>query len=198
MKYFMVTLAIVAALAVSAVAAGMNPDCKIFVTFDGAATDYAGVEAGRRSDPTAYVPVTGYIGMCDFESWTTISLKTAETAGMSVMTTYASLLPGGLVIGDWATGITLASTGPITAAVDGPFYFFASVTLIPTGTAGEVTILDHDEYPRMVVDFVGDTDVYCLWQNGGISMDPTPVEVECFGDTPVEFETWGSIKALYR
>ncbi len=197
MKYFVATLAIVAMLTTAGVA-GMNPDCKIFVTFDGAATDYADVETGRRDDPTPYVALTGYLGMCDYASWTTISLMASEGVGMSVLTTYASLLPGGLTIGAWDTGITLASTDAIEPAVEGPFYFFASVTLIPTGTPGEVTILDHPVYPREVVDSVGDTDEYCLWQNGGLFMDPTPIDVSCFANTPVELETWGSIKALYR
>ncbi len=197
MKYFMATLALVAMLAGSSLA-GLNPDCKVFVTFDGAATDYLGIETGRRADPTPYTLVTGYLGMCDYASWTTLSFMTAEGAGMSVSTSYASLLPGGLTIGGFNTGITMASTRAITAAGDGPFFFFASVSLVATGTAGEVTILDHPTWPREVVDSVGNTDSYCLWQNGALFMDPTPVDAECFGNTPVEIETWGSIKALYR
>ena len=72
MKYFAATLALVAMLA-GASLAGMNPDCKAFVTFDGAATDYAGLETGRRADPTPYSPLTGYLGLCDYDSWTTLS-----------------------------------------------------------------------------------------------------------------------------
>ncbi len=197
MKYFVATLAIVAMLAAAGVA-GMNPDSKAFVTFDGAATDYAGIEAGRRADPTPYTLVTGYMGMCDYAGWTTLSLAMAEGAGMSVSTSYTSLLPGGLAIGDWNTGITIASTRPITPAEDGPFFFFASVTLVATGTAGEVTMLDHPEYPRELVDSVGGTDQFCLWQNGALFMDPTPVDVGCAGNVPVEQATWGGIKALYR
>ncbi len=198
MKYFVATIALVAMLAGSSLA-GLNPDCKIFVTFDGMATDYAGVQAGARTDPAAYTAGTVYIGLCDYASWTTISLKAEVDAGVSSPPAFSSHLPGGLAIGDWLTGgITLSSTGPITPGVNGPFFFFASASLFYLGVAGEFTIVDHDDYPRWVVDTEDAVDFYCTWQNGGVLMDPTPVEVSCYGDVPVEESSWGSIKALYR
>ncbi len=198
MKYFVATLALVAMLAGSSLA-GLNPDCKIFVTFDGMAADYAAVEAGARTDPAAYTAGTAYIGLCDYNSWTTISLKVEIDAGVSSPPAFTSHLPGGLAIGDWTTGgITLSSTEPISYDDEGPFFMFGSASLFYLGVAGEFKIVDHDDYPRWVVD-TGDTvDFYCTWQNGGVLMDPTPVEVSCFADVPVEVETWGSIKALYR
>jgi len=199
MKYFVATLAIVAMLAGSSLA-GLNPDCKVFVTFEGTATDYAGVQAGARTDPAAYTAVIAYFGMCDYASWTTISLLCSIDAGVSAPAAYTSLLPDQLAIGsfDASPGVTLSSTRAITPGVDGPFMFFAQVDLFALGGAGEVKILDHGDYPRWVVDSNDELDYYCVWQNGGVLMDPTPVEVSCYGDVPVEEQTWGSIKALYR
>jgi hypothetical protein len=200
MRYFVAALAIVVMLAGSSLA-GYNPDCKVFVTFDGAAADYQDIEDGARTDPTPYTLVTGYVGLCDYANWTTISLLMAVDPGVSLSTNYASLLPGGLTIGTWDTGngITLTSTSAITPGVYGPFHFFATVSLVVTGTAGEVKVLDHGEYPRWVADsVVGNVDYYCVWQNAGVYVDPVVVEAECAGNVPVESSTWGGIKALYR
>ncbi len=199
MKYFVTALVVVVMVAGASVA-GLNPDCKVFVTFDGDAEDYLDCENGARVDPTAFTAGTVYFGMLDYASWTTISIKMEIDDGVSSPASYTSLLPGGLSIGSWESGdgITLSSTRPITPGVDGPFMFFASASVFYLGAAGEVKIIDHVGYPRWVVDSESEVDYYCVWTNGGVLMDPTPVEPGCFGDTPVEEQTWGAIKALYR
>lgn len=200
MKYIVATIAVVAMLA-SASLAGLNPDCKVFVTFaDTLAMDYQDVLDEVRVDPAAYTAGVAYFGMCDYADWTTLSIRMAVDADVSAPASYSSLLPGGLSIGVWddATGITISSTRSITPAVDGPFKYFAKADLFFLGVAGEVKILDHADYPRWVVDGQDGLDYYCQWTNAGVLMDPTPVEEECFGDVPVESRTWGGIKALYR
>ncbi len=74
----------------------------------------------------------------------------------------------------------------------------AVVTIFYLGGAGCLEIRDHMEYPRWVVDCSepGEVDQYCVLAHGSIGGYPCPV-----GDcqpVPVEGETWGTIKSLYR
>ncbi len=120
--------------------------------------------------------------------------------GRAASAGYARVLPGGLTLGGWEVGgATLTSTTPVASAVEGPLYIGATANAYAFGTvAGEIKILDHDDYPRWVVGSDDVIDNYCMWQNAAILMDPVAVEEECFGDTAVELQTWGGIKALYR
>ncbi len=183
MRTLLAVLMIVA-IAVPAFAGG-NPNINLYVTFD---------QAGQvsRLDPTPYTLGNAYVCATVIgDGFTTLSFATGVGAGVSISTSWASNLPGGLAIGAFDTGITLASTECMTDEI----VLIATGSFVWTGTAGEITIIDHPDWPREVVDCVGDTDDYCLLSNGGVFMDPTPTG-ECI--SPVEENSWGGIKALYR
>ncbi len=179
-------VALMLAVAVPALAGG-NPFITAYVTFD------QGAEVSRL-DPTPYTLGNAYVCMTEIgDGFTTLSFATAVGAGVSISTSWASNLPGGLAIGAFDTGITLASTECMTDEI----VLIATGSFVWTGTAGEITIVDHPDWPREVVDCVGDTDVYCLLSNGGVFMDPTPTGEDC-GPVAVDESSWGGIKALYR
>jgi hypothetical protein len=153
-----------------------------------------------RVDPTPYTMGSFYVAVvCPMEqahNVVTISFAIVVDPGVSLMTSYTSLLPGGLTIGDWTTGITLSSTEPI---YDGPVVV-CSGSVFYTGMPGEVRLVDHPEYPRWITNAAGHVYYYCLETNGGVYMDPTPTYEYCgwCDGTPVENTSWGAIKALYR
>jgi hypothetical protein len=72
------------------------------------------------------------------------------------------------------------------------------VTFFYLGGSGCLEIQDHAEYPRQVVDCSdpGETDQYCVLAHGSIGGFVGPVG-DC-GLVPVQAETWGAIKGLYR
>ncbi len=187
MKRMLLT-ALILAVAIPAFAGG-NPYITAYVSFDG------GVEV-PRVDPQPYEAGTVYICLKDVDGgFTTVSLATELDAGVSAPASWASLLPGGLAIGDWTTGITLSSTDCMV----GDFVCIAEGSLFYLGAPGEVRIVDHPDYPRWVVDCNDEVDLYCLGNNGGILVDAVETGEEC-GEpvSPVEESTWGGIKALYR
>ena len=182
----LLVVALMLAVAIPAFAGG-NPFVTAYVTFD------AGTEVDRL-DPTPYTLGNAYICLKNIDAgFTTVSLMTVVDAGLSISTSWASLLPGGLVIGAFDTGVTLASTDCML----GEFVCIAEGSFVWTGTAGMIAVVDHPEYPRWVVDCIGDTDVYCLANNAAVFMDPVPTGEDC-EPSPVEESTWGGIKALYR
>ena len=72
------------------------------------------------------------------------------------------------------------------------------VSMFYLGGSCSIEILDHDEYPRWVVDCDDpwEIDEYCVYMNGSIGGAELPP-----GDcefTPVEDASWGAIKSLYR
>jgi hypothetical protein len=83
----------------------------------------------------------------------------------------------------------LAEDEPIAAAVVSFFYL---------GGSGCLQILDHQDYPRWVVDCAqpAEVDQYCVLAHGSIGGVTCP-EGDC-GAVPVEEATWGAVKSLYR
>ncbi len=179
-------------LAVPALA-GNNPNVAAHISFDPDGyvfrADPAPYTTGEVFVVLMYVSSDPYGGIGGF---TTISLALQVDAGVSAPVSWSSLLPGGLSIGDWASGITLSSTeclstDPIAIAAGSLFYL---------GNPGLINIVDHPDYPRWVVDCEDGVDFYCYESAGGVLMDPP--DGELCGPVPVETSTWGGIKALYR
>ncbi len=83
----------------------------------------------------------------------------------------------------------LSEDEPILVAVMAFFYLGGSACL---------EIRDHLEYPRWVVDCgePGEVDQYCVLAHGSIGGAACP-DGDC-SPVPVESETWGTIKSLYR
>ena len=201
MRYVLVAIAVVAFCA-PAFAQGGNPDAKVFVTFTSPTPDNASVV--NRADPTQYTAFTAYLGVTDLGvGMSSISFMASVTPGTSSPAAFVNLLPGDLAIGAWDTGVTLASTDCMDTDADRAFIdpvIFAKLDLFYLGVPGDVTILDHPEYPRWVTNCEDPAvlDYFCIWTHGGIGKDAEPGDSGCAANTPVESQTWGSIKALYQ
>jgi hypothetical protein len=127
------------------------------------------------------------------QGFTTISFALSITPGMSSPPAFINLLPGGLAIGVWDVGITMAST---QCEVDFPVPI-GYLSFLYLGTPGDIAIIDHPDYPRWIVDCQepGQVFEYCVYWNGGVGKEG--VQGDC-GVNPVEDTTWGGIKSLYR
>ena len=105
---------------------------------------------------------------------------------------FTNLLPGDLAIGNYLTGITLASTECMTDPDVCVAYL--SLFYLNPGGACCIELLDHPDYPRWVLDCndPAQIDFYGLWRQGNVGgwVCPDPV--------PVEDSSWGSIKAMYQ
>jgi hypothetical protein len=127
--------------------------------------------------------------------------------GTSLSTSYESLLPGGLVLGDWETGVSLSATECVMPDGSVPgnngIVPVAKVTMIYSGTPGDIIIGNHPHWPRSAVDCtLTEEGTYRLLSNGGIgqlpSMPGDPGADVCGGSVAVEHHSWGAIKALFR
>jgi hypothetical protein len=190
MRIFL-ALTMVAALAVTALAGG-NPNVKGYISFDAAAPVHEVM-------PVAFTTVNAYICFTDLDmGLTSASFMVTDVAsvcpGVFAPPSFVNLLPGDLAIGNVFTGITVASTGceaPPTVCV-------GYVSLFYLGGECCLELLDHPEYPRWVTDCndPAQVDFYCVLSHGSIGGAPCP-DGDC-EQNPVEDETWGGIKSLYR
>lgn len=154
----------------------------------------------HRVDPPIYTAFDAYL-MLDLtysgeSGFASVSFRLDVTPGVSSPPAFANLLPGNLGIGNWETGITLASTECITT-------FPAQVAVLSLyylGTPGDVAIYDHPDYPRWLVncDDPGMAFYYCMYSFGGVGKDPAIGPVGDCGGNPVEDVSWATIKSLYR
>lgn len=156
-----------------------------------------------RIDPPAYTAGEFYVAVVcpggdTAHNVVTISFALQVDPGVSAPVSYTSLLPGGLAIGDWQTGISLSSTEPV---YDAPV-LVCSGSLFFLGAPGEIRILDHPDYPRWITNSESNVFYYCVETNGGVLMDPVYPGEDCGGwcnnHNAVENANWGAIKALYR
>ena len=187
-------IAVVVTFALSAVA-GQNPDCQVCIDFSGTATSWSDVQS--RVDPEYYTAFDAYFCIYGINEFTVITLMGSITPGMSATPGFTSLLPGGIVIGSWDTGISMASTVCLTDQ----FLNLAKLELFYLGTPGDIMFLDHPVWPRWVVDCDEpnpELDFYCVWMHGGVWKDALEGDEECFPVVPVEDATWGTIKSMYR
>lgn len=204
MKYVLIAVAVMALLVPASALAGGNPDAKVFVTFTTPTPDNASVVS--RVDPVLYTAFTAYLGVTDLGmGMRGISFMASVTPGVSSPPAFTNLLPGDLAIGTWDTGITLASTECMNTDAGrewiDPVIFAKLDLFLVAETGGDVMFLDHPEYPRWILDCTEPdalVDFFCVWTHGGITKDPEPGDVGCDANTPVEMQTWGAIKALYK
>ena len=131
--------------------------------------------------------------MSPAQEFRTIAFRLELTPAMWADPVFTSLLPGGVVVGTWNTGITLTSAQCVStfpAAV-------AKLTFRYTGNPGDVLIRDHPQKPRWVVDCAdpGQVFTYCVVSHGGVGKGA--VAGDC-GGSLVQDVTWSAIRALYR
>jgi hypothetical protein len=146
-------------------------------------------------EPYTYVDAYVVFSHPDYfvDGLTCISFAIDLTPGMADQVSFTGLLPGGLVIGDWDTGVTVCSTDciaefPVTIGV---------LSLRYLGVPGNVAIVDHPDFARWIVDCndPGQVFYYCVYTHGGIGKNN--VVGDC-GVSPVEDFSWSAIKSLYR
>ena len=174
--------------------AGLNPNARVYIDFD--PPNYV-----HQISPPLYTLVDAYICVDQLSGGAmafSLRMEDPESscAGVVALVTWQVLLPGPITPPPppWeGPGTTLASTeclgpGPIALAKISIFYLGGDCSL---------AILDHDDYPRWVVDCEGPAgiDSYCVLANGSIGAAQPP-SGDC--PTPVESAAWGVIKALYR
>ena len=126
-----------------------------------------------------------------------IAFMFSLTSGMSTAPVFENLLPGGLSVGEWDTGIMLY-TGQCVADMPVPV---ARLSFIYTGSAGDILIQDHPEYPRWVVDCAepGEVDYYCVQSHGGVGKDPEPGDCPVTAVDPIDQPvSWGMLKRIFR
>ncbi len=158
----------------------------IFIDFAGDAQDFS--EVTTRIDPPQYTPVEAYVALFGSEDFTTVSFA-LEIVPNGVFTPpdFECLLPGGLHIGPWETGVTVAST---ECMEPGQVVYLARLDMFYLTGSADIVIRDHDTYPRWVVDCDDYYTYYEVASHGGVWKDPM--------STPVEAMSWGAIKAMYR
>jgi len=204
MRYVLIAIAI-AAFCLPAFAQGGNEGAKLFISFE-IPVDNAGVVSSVY--PAQYETFDAYLGATDLGvGMQGISFKMNDVLvdfpGVFSPPTFTNLLPGDLAIGNYLTGITLASTDCMNADVGREYIdpvIFAKLTLFYLGGAADVKILDHPEYPRWILNCEDPAvvDFYCIWTHGGVGKEALLGDAECIGNTPVQDATWGAIKSLYR
>jgi hypothetical protein len=185
---------LILALAVSAFAGG-NPDVQIYISFDQSG-------AGGLVHDTVMEPMVGfnaYVCITELDQGLTgVSFALTDVLtdypGLFMVASFTNLLD--VPVGDIFTGISLASSTCRTEEVVVVGYLF----LFPSA-AGDLCleIKDHPDFPRWVVDCTlpdAELDFYCVLSHGTIGGGQCP-EGDC-PDTPIEEDTWGGIKALYR
>ncbi len=148
--------------------------------------------------PEIFTTVDAYVmfshGDFLWDGLTAISFTLEVTPGMGSSYEFTPLLPGDLAVGEWYTGITVASTECV--ATEFPVTI-GRLSFVYEGIPGYVAIVDLPDYPRWVMncDDPGEMFEYCVYWNGGVGRPG--VSGDC-AVNPVEDVTWGSLKALYR
>lgn len=183
-----VLLLLVSFATASAVA---NPNVFVYVDFDPP-------NMVHRVDPEPYDVVEAYLMIdCVPDGFLAICFAVDVTPESSFSTSFGNLMPNpGAIAGDYESGIVI---GSLSCVHECPIPFTVA-RIVYTGTPGDVVVTDHPEWPRWVVDCndpLG-SDPYCLLSNGGIGKDPIPTGEMCGCPTPVEDESWGTIKAMFR
>lgn len=133
------------------------------------------------------------LSMSPAQQFRAISFRLELTPGMWADPVFTSLLPGGVVVGTWDTGVTLTSTECVET-FPAPV---AKLSFRYLGNSGDVLIRDHPQKPRWVVDCSdpGQVFTYCVLSHGGI--DKGALAGDC-GVSSVQEVTWTTIRTLYR
>jgi hypothetical protein len=172
---------------------GGNPDIRVYFDFD--PPNYV-----HEVYPALYTDVQAYLCLDNVdEGVTTVSFRMDSPdeacPGVLLAPNWVDYFPSGMIpVDPWPNGIIVVSEECLTSDP----LLVGCVTVFYLGGACCLEILDHVEYPRWVRDCSEPTDVdsYCVLAHGSIG-GPVCPEGDC-SSVPVETETWGRIKSLYR
>jgi len=125
---------------------------------------------------------------------TAVSFTLEVTNGMADAQSFTPLLPGGVAVGQWYTGVTVTSTDCVPTEFP---VMIGRLSFVYNGLPGYIAIGDHPDFPRWIIDCSepGEMFEYCVHRHGGVHN--LGVVGDC-GANPVEDATWGTIKSLYR
>jgi hypothetical protein len=160
----------------------------MYISFDPDGDMYA-----NEITPAPYTTVNSYV-VGDFveyggEGWTVVSFMLnnvlTDCPGVMATASFVNLLPGNLAIGTWSTGITIASTECLTSSPTVIGY----LSCFYLGGYCTISILDHPDYPRWVVDCQDPGNVFYYDPVGDGYVHP---------GNPVENVSWAAIKSMYR
>ena len=172
--------------------AGGNPNVQGYIDFDPPNKLHAYV-------PAPYETFNAYICFGNLDmGLTSASFAIADPGvvcpGVFAPPSFTNTLPGDLAIGNIFTGITVSSTG----CEDPPDVCIGYLTLFYIGGECCIEIVDHPDYPRWITDCndPAQVDYYCVLSHGSVGGGLCP-EGDCSA-SPVEDNTWGGIKSLYR
>jgi hypothetical protein len=175
----------------------------MFVDFSGDAG--APEEVESRVDPALYTSFSAYIGLCNFGGdapggFTDVSFAIGIGPGATSPPAFDNLLPGDLAIGSWETGVTLASAECVSLDPHAVVYIARMDLFSLSDDPWDITILEHPEFPRWLVDChePGEVHEYCIWMHGGVNKDAEHGDSSCGSGTAVQQTTWGAIKAMYH
>lgn len=117
-----------------------------------------------------------------------ISFAVDITPEMVVSQEFTNLLPSGLAIGDWETGISLASDPCGTDEI----IPVARIDIVCTGLGGRIALLPHPDWPYWLSDCSSGVSYWQSMEEEGAwgTVLPAP--------DPVEPVSWTAVKALYR
>ncbi len=187
---------------------GLNPHVRAYIDFS--PPDYV-----HSVMPEPYDVVDAYLVLdCfghsedDDVGMRVICFTIDITPGMSFSTSFTNLLPGGVQIGEWETGITLAGgdCSPPDGSVpeNNGVVLVGKISMLYSGIPGDVVIADHPIFPRWLVGCLqGDENRFRVLSHGGVGQPPSvPGDVgadECYASSSaVEQSSWGAIKAMFR
>ncbi len=131
----------------------------------------------RRAEPAMYTSFDAYVVLDGANPGNlpgglrTLTLRLGVGDGTSSTPQFESLLPKKLVMGGWREGIMMASA-PCTAE---EHIVIGVLHLFYLGKPGSVSILDHPDFPRWVVDCEDEAHAFEIGSHGGIHSDPPPV-----------------------
>jgi hypothetical protein len=192
-----VLVALAVLLAVAPAIAGQNPDVRLFLT--GSNTDFV----DQVAVPFPYQPIHIYLvadclgtGVTAVATTVTFNFP-GYTAGDPVYADPAALAIGGI---NDAAGWSIAFTecfypDPVTK-----FLVIADIfwSMGEAPVAGTAVLSAHPTQAKKITGCDVIADQYCIYQNLGIGTAPPAGEEPCDCEVPVDNQTWGAIKAMYR
>jgi hypothetical protein len=199
MKRLILAVALLALCVPALAQDGDNPNCKVFITFDGDTS--TNEEIVSRADPAQFTGFSAWLGATDLEmGMTSVCLLIEVTpAEMSSPPSFSNLISDVAVGNIFDGGISIASTGCEAP----PLVLFGRIDLFYLGVPGDIIIRDYvgdnPEWARWLTDCndPAKINLFCIANHGGVGKDALPGDEGCIPGTPVEAASWTAIKALY-
>jgi len=184
------------AMLVSVAHSGGNPDVRMYIDFD--PPNYV-----QEITPELYTGFSAYVCVDQLgEGMTSIAFRLSD---ITEVVPPVTVPPSFNLILPWPRPITCIPWWPPGAALGGQcagvgeeVVVIGEVLMFYLGGSGCLEVLYHDEYPGWVGDCSDPwgIDEYCVLTSGSIGGAPCP-EGDC-PSVPIEHDTWGTIKSLYR